>query len=149
MYRFGIILGAFQNKFPGFSGFGFCRKPHAKKPNNVQTKQANITGIQYFCGLWYCLHSHQQEWCQLCLMVYHLFFHLLTIFANFPFCHWRPQSRTWYTSFVGRSLAGDRYSTVVWIQKLTFLWGAGHCHKFLILPSYPFFPTSNLSHMSS
>ena len=44
-------------------------------------------GVQYFPGFWSCLRAHQQEWCQLCLIVFILSsFYFLIIFTNFPFC---------------------------------------------------------------
>ena len=51
----------------------FAGNLRAQKPNKAQTKRTNITGVQYFPGLWYCLRTHQREWCQLCFIIYPLF----------------------------------------------------------------------------
>ena len=43
-------------------------------------------GVKYFRGIWSCLRAHQQEWCQLCPIIYPLYaLHLLTICTNSPF----------------------------------------------------------------
>ena len=61
---------------------------HARKLNKAQKNRANITGIHYFRGLWSYLRAHQQEWCQLRLIVYLLFLlppqklHQLHIFSS-------------------------------------------------------------------
>ena len=59
--------------FPGSWVSDFSGKPHAWKFNKAQTNLANITGVQYFCGIFSCLSTHQQEWCQLHLIIYPLF----------------------------------------------------------------------------
>ena len=59
--------------------------------SKAQTKRANITGVQYFRGLWYWLHAHQQEWYQLRLLsLIFSVLNFLTICANSPF---RPHHR--------------------------------------------------------
>ena len=75
------IRPSVNNKCPGFFS-DFTGKLRAQKPNKAQTKR----GIQYFRGLWSFLRAHQQEWCQLRLIVFILYsLHFLTICANFPF----------------------------------------------------------------
>ena len=66
----------------------FIRNLRAQKSNKAQTKQANITGVQYFPVLWSFYRAHQQEWCQICLIIYILlvllphYLHQLPIFAS-------------------------------------------------------------------
>ena len=68
------IRGTFHANFPGSRILNFAGNSRAQKPNKAQKKQANITGVQYFCDIWCCLHAHEQEWCQLRLIcVYPLF----------------------------------------------------------------------------
>ena len=50
----------------------FVGNLHAQTLNKAQTNQTNITSVQYFPGTWPCLCAHQQEWCQLCLIIYPL-----------------------------------------------------------------------------
>ena len=75
---------------------------HAQKLSKTQTKQANIMGVQYFPGLWYCLQVHQQEWCKLCLIIYSLFIslphklHQLLLFSSSTESVHRPQHRRSY-----------------------------------------------------
>ena len=58
----------------------------AWKTNKAKKKWENITGVQYFRGILSYLHVHQQEWCQLCPIIYTLYsLHFLTICTNFPF----------------------------------------------------------------
>ena len=45
----------------------------------------NITGVYYFCKLWYCLYVHQQEWCQLRLIIYPIFITLPHNLRQLPF----------------------------------------------------------------
>ena len=45
----------------------------AQKPNKAQANQVNITGVQYFSGVWFCLRTHQQKSRQLCFILYPLF----------------------------------------------------------------------------
>ena len=45
-------------KFPGSQVAYFAGNLHAQKIKKAQTKQVNITGVQYFCGIWYCLCAH-------------------------------------------------------------------------------------------
>ena len=47
-------------------------------------------GVHHFCGIWCCLRTHKQEWCQLRPIIYHLFMTLpnnlqqITFFASTP-----------------------------------------------------------------
>ena len=58
------IQPSVNDKCPGFFS-DFAGNSRIRKPKKAQTKQANITGVQYFCGLWYCLRAYQQKWRQL------------------------------------------------------------------------------------
>ena len=46
---------------PGSRVSDFPGNLRARKINKAQTKRVNITGVQYFRGIWYCLRAHQQE----------------------------------------------------------------------------------------
>ena len=67
------IRGAFQDNFPGFSGFGFFRKLALTKNQQGKYKARKQNGRRVFTGIWYCLRAHQQEWFQYRLIVYPLF----------------------------------------------------------------------------
>ena len=69
-----------QVLFPDFAG-----NLRAQKPNKAQRKRENITGVQYFPGFWSCLRAHEQEWCQLHLIVYSLFILLPHYLRQLPF----------------------------------------------------------------
>ena len=71
--------------FPGSRFSDFAGKLHAQKLNKAQIKRVDITGMQYFYGIWYCLRAHQQEWCQLFLIVYPLFITLPHNLRQLPF----------------------------------------------------------------
>ena len=44
------IRGALHNSCSRFLGLGFAGNLNAQKLNKAQTKQANITSVQYFAG---------------------------------------------------------------------------------------------------
>ena len=48
----GDLPGLVSKKYPCFF-FGFCRKLMPQKTNKAQKKRANITGVQYYCRIWY------------------------------------------------------------------------------------------------
>ena len=62
----------------------FLGKLRTLLPNKAQ-KRVNITGVQYFPGLWSWLWSYQQECCQLHLLFTLSLFKFLTNCTNFPF----------------------------------------------------------------
>ena len=51
----------FMIHFPGSRVSDFAGNLYAQKRDKALTKPLNITGVQYFCGLLYCLRAHQQE----------------------------------------------------------------------------------------
>ena len=56
-HRYGTILGydipgVVSKNCPMFFS-DLSGNSHLQKPNKAQKKRANITGVQYFCGLWY------------------------------------------------------------------------------------------------
>ena len=57
----------------------------AQKLNKAQTKRLNIKGVYYFCRLWYCLRTHQQEWYKLHIIIYPLFITLPKNLRQLPF----------------------------------------------------------------
>ena len=63
----------------------FAGNSRAQRLNKAKTKRVNITGVQYFTGLWYCLRAHQQGWCQLCLIIYPIFVTLPKNLHQLPF----------------------------------------------------------------
>ena len=75
-----------NDKCPGFFS-DFAGNVHARKPKKSHTKLANIMGIHYFSGFWNCLRAHEEEWCQLSLIMFIIYsFYSLLICANFYFC---------------------------------------------------------------
>ena len=84
------IQGALHGKFTGLSGFRFCRKLVRTKLNKAQTKLVNITGVNYFCGIWYCLRSNQQDWCQRYLIILPLLITLTHNLRQHTFLPWPP-----------------------------------------------------------
>ena len=71
--------------FPGSRVSDFAGNSRARKLNKAQTKRVNITCVQYFHGLCYCLRTHQQEWCQLRLIIYPLFITFPHYLRQLPF----------------------------------------------------------------
>ena len=64
--------------------FGFCRKLVRTKTQQGTDKASKHNGRTVFSRFWYCLRLHQQEWCQLCLIVFILYlFYFYIICANF------------------------------------------------------------------
>ena len=78
------IQPSVNDKCPGFFS-DFAGNSRTRKPKKLQTKRANITGVQYFCGIWSRLRAHEQERCQLRLIVYPLFILFLHNLRQLPF----------------------------------------------------------------
>ena len=161
------IRGAFLDNLPGFSGFLFCTKlARIKTQQGTQTKKSNIRGVHYFLGIWSCLCVHQQEWCQLLLMVYPLYILFPHNLCQLPFSpSTLPEYAAIILNYVSVPLGGALLPLpqppipyMIRFLFLTFLsrrqkrshcsdptvavpLGLGQRCKFLIPPSYPFFPT--------
>ena len=70
--------------FPGSRISDFAGNSRVQKLNKPQTKQANITVVQYFCRLWYFVHINRSG-VNFFLSFILSSFYFLTICANFPF----------------------------------------------------------------
>ena len=147
--------------FPGSRVSDFSGNLRTRKLNKAHKMWANIPGIQYFCGIWSfsCINRSGVKF-----ILYFILslFYFLTICANFPFSphlrlsnitllpfliaclfhraehrrcrRQRCQSFTWYASFVGRSLAGDRGQRHFLGTTIDVPSGVRHRCEFLITP---------------
>ena len=79
------IRSVLHDEFTGLLGFRFSGNSCVQKLNKAQTKRVNITDVQCFRGIWYYLRVHQEEWCQLCLIMYPLFITLAHNLHQLPF----------------------------------------------------------------
>ena len=76
------ILPAVSKKCPSFSGF--CRKLAHKKLEQCTYKSIKHNGSTVFLQA-LVLRGHKQEWCQLRLIIYHIFITLPQKFHQIPF----------------------------------------------------------------
>ena len=65
--------------------FGLSGNSRTQKSNRSQTKRANITGVQNFCGVWSCLCMYQNICSQLCFILYTLCIELPYNLRQIPF----------------------------------------------------------------
>ena len=83
----------FQDKFPGLSGFVFCRKFARTKTQQGTEKSIKHNGSILF-SRYLVFHMHQQKWIQLWFILYTLFILISRHFLQLPFS----------TSFSGRDI---------------------------------------------
>ena len=63
----------------------------SQRMNKGQIKQDNIMGVQNFIGIYSCLCAHQQEWYQICLIIFLLFITVPQNLYQLPFFPSLPQ----------------------------------------------------------
>ena len=96
MESFLHICAEFHDNFPGFLGFGFCRKlARTKTQQGTDKARKHNQRTEFLCDLIFCMHQHKLR--QLCFILYPLFVLLPHNLCQpppyYPFLHTSPTSK--------------------------------------------------------